>query len=302
MVGFLILIELLLMVAVPILLIIWFIFLILKKKHKLIGISILICIAAFFVIGIGAGTLLEQEEATPEVPQKVSSDKLEDNLETHEGQILDWSDPTIYPWGQIVDEVLESIGVTDISSVTCETESFGSVTLKVDTDRRSLWISIDEDVDNVWSVEWTRDYEETSKYYYTAFDWNHIDLYSYETGKLIKEASYGSSRMKPYKLTAQELATEINSNIDAAKAKYNGKWVQITGKVTDYSRYSSDNLSGYYLYGKYGGEGLKIVCWQNKGALKQFDKVGDTCTCIGQVREVTTVNSTEIVNCEIIFE
>lgn len=112
----------------------------------------------------------------------------------------------------------------------------------------------------------------------------------------------GADREHPFVLTADELAAEINADIDAAKAKYNGKWVKITGTVTDYSRYSADDLSGYYLYGNYGVEGLRIVCWQNKGAWKQNEKIGDVCTCVGQVREITTFNATEIGDCEITFE
>lgn len=120
--------------------------------------------------------------------------------------------------------------------------------------------------------------------------------------KAEQELPIGSSKNNPYVLTADELVEEIETDIDAAKDKYNGKWVKITGVVTDYSRYSSDDLSGYYLYGNYGKGGLKIVCWQNKGAFKQNEKIGDACTCIGQVREISTVNSTEIGNCDIIFE
>lgn len=120
--------------------------------------------------------------------------------------------------------------------------------------------------------------------------------------KADQEIVVGSDRNRPYVITADELAQEIDTDIDAAKKKYNGKWVKITGVVTDYSRYSSDDLSGYYLYGNYGKDGLKIVCWQNKGAFKQNEKIGDACTCIGQVREISTVNSTEIGNCEIVFE
>lgn len=116
------------------------------------------------------------------------------------------------------------------------------------------------------------------------------------------EVEIGSAKENPFVLTADELAAEINADIDAAKAKYNGKWVKITGTVTDYSRYSADDLSGYYLYGNYGVEGLRIVCWQNKGAWKQNEKIGDVCTCVGQVREITTFNATEIGDCEITFE
>ena len=112
----------------------------------------------------------------------------------------------------------------------------------------------------------------------------------------------GDSKDNPIVVTVEEFVNEINNDVDAAKLKYNEKWIEITGKVTDYSRYNSDSLSGFYLYGDYGDDKLKVVCWQNKGELKPFEKVGDTCTCTGIVREVTTVNATEIGDCVIVFE
>lgn len=296
MMGILILIEILFALGFLILPVVWLILLIAKKNRKHIGKAIIICFIGFIINGIAIGELGETRDETNVVTSTEETQK--PVIETYEGKTLVWSEPSTYPWGQIVDEVLESIGVTNVASVICETESFGSVTLKVVTDKIPLWVSVDEDVDNEWFVEWVRDYEETSKYYYTAVDWEHIDLYSYETGKLIKEASYGSTMSKPYILTAQELVAEINSNTDAAKTKYNGKWVQITGKVL-----SANNVSGmtsFYLHGERGGSGLRIVCWVNEEVLKPFDYRGETHTFIGQLREVSTANSTEIGNCEII--
>ena len=112
----------------------------------------------------------------------------------------------------------------------------------------------------------------------------------------------GDSKDNPIVVTVEEFINEINNDVDAAKLKYNEKWIEITGKVTDYSRYNSDSLSGFYLYGDYGDDKLRVVCWQNKGELKPFERVGDTCTCTGIVREVTTVNATEIGDCVIVFE
>ena len=119
---------------------------------------------------------------------------------------------------------------------------------------------------------------------------------------LALDVEVGSTKEAPIVITVAELVDEIDTDIDAAKEKYNGKWVQITGTVTDYSRYSGDDLSGYYLYGNTDDSGLKIICWQNKGAYKQNEKIGDVCTCTGQVREITTFNATEIGDCEIVFE
>ncbi len=108
----------------------------------------------------------------------------------------------------------------------------------------------------------------------------------------------GSSRSVPIVVTASHFASEINSNTDAAKAKYNGKWVQIAGKVL--SAHNVAGMTSFYLYGEKGGSGLRVVCWVNEEVLKPFDYRGETHTFMGQVREVSTVNSTEIGNCEII--
>jgi len=207
MVDFLILIELLLMLAVSVLLIMWFVFLILKKKHKPIGIAVLICIAAFFVVGIGTGTLLEQEE--------------KESVVLNEEAIRE-----IPPENEVTTTTKEKEVVT------------------------------------------------------------------------APETEPGDSRTNPIVVTVSQFANEINSNTDTTKTKYNGKWVQITGKVL--SAHNVAGMTSFYLHGEKGGSGLRIVCWVNKEVLKPFDYRGETHTFIGQVREVSTANSTEIGNCEII--
>lgn len=123
-----------------------------------------------------------------------------------------------------------------------------------------------------------------------------------EVEEPIKEAAPepGSSRSNPLVVTVSQFAKEINSNTDAAKMKYNGKWVRVTGKVL--SAHNVAGMTNFYLYGKKGDSGLKIVCWINEEVLKPFDYRGETHAFIGQVREVSTVNSTEISDCEIIFK
>lgn len=108
----------------------------------------------------------------------------------------------------------------------------------------------------------------------------------------------GSSRSNPIIVTTSQFVNEINSNIDNAKERYNGKWIQITGEVN--SVHNVAGMTSFYLYGEKGGSGLKIVSWVNKEELKPFDYKGETHTFLGQVREVSTVNSTEIGNCEIV--
>ena len=113
-----------------------------------------------------------------------------------------------------------------------------------------------------------------------------------------KEISKLGTKSNPAEVTVSELVAEINADKDAAKSKYNGKWIKITGKVL-----SANNVAGmtrFYLYGEHGDSGLRIVCWVNKEVLKPFDYTGETHTFIGQVREITTVNATEIGDCTII--
>ena len=57
-------------------------------------------------------------------------------------------------------------------------------------------------------------------------------------------------------------------------------------------------MCGYYLYGKRGDEGLKITCWIENDMTQA--SVGQTKTFLGIVREVTTVNNTEIGKCKIV--
>lgn len=115
-----------------------------------------------------------------------------------------------------------------------------------------------------------------------------------------QEISLGSDKEHPYVITAEQLADEINRDISAAKAKYNGKWVKITGEISDTS--DGGVVYGYYIYGKRattGYTGLKIICWCDDGPYSG-SVLGDTKTFLGQVREITTFNATEIGDCEII--
>ena len=112
----------------------------------------------------------------------------------------------------------------------------------------------------------------------------------------------GYSKDAPIVITANELALEIEANIDSAKEKYNGKWVEITGTISDTS--DGGVMYGYYLHGKRatsGYTGLRIMCWCEDGPYSG-SVLGDTQTFVGQVLEITTVNVTEIVDCERITE
>lgn len=117
-----------------------------------------------------------------------------------------------------------------------------------------------------------------------------------------REFVVGEDKSNPYVLTADELVDEINEDIKAAKKKYNGKWVQITGEITGTS--TSGFGYGYYLYGQStttGYRGLRIMCWCDDLPYSKT-KIGDKHTFIGQVLEITTVNATEIVDCKRVKE
>lgn len=105
------------------------------------------------------------------------------------------------------------------------------------------------------------------------------------------------TKENPGEITVSELVAEISADIDAAKDKYNGKWIKITGKVTQVV--DGGIMTGYYLYGKRGDSGLRIVCWRD-GDIYKGAMVGNTFTFVGQVREITTFNATEIGDCTII--
>lgn len=113
-----------------------------------------------------------------------------------------------------------------------------------------------------------------------------------------KELAKLGTKENPCKITVEQLVSEIEADKDTAKVKYNEQWVEITGKVLDASNVAG--MSRFYLYGNVDDSGLRIVCWVKEEVLKPFDYDGETHTFIGQIREITTVNATEIGDCEII--
>ena len=100
-----------------------------------------------------------------------------------------------------------------------------------------------------------------------------------------------------YVISIEELVDEINADINAAKLKYNDTRIEITGSVTFISE--SAGMTGFYLYGTRGGEGLNITCWVYDDSEQDTShiSVGDKITFIGTLREVTTFNNTEIGEC-----
>ena len=115
-----------------------------------------------------------------------------------------------------------------------------------------------------------------------------------------KEIAKLGTKEKPGKVTIEQLVAEINANIDSAKTKYNGQWIEITGKVL-----TADNIAGmtrFYLYGKTGDSGLHICCWVKEAVQEPSNYQGKVYTFLGQVREITIMMATEIGDCQIIAE
>ena len=107
----------------------------------------------------------------------------------------------------------------------------------------------------------------------------------------------GVIKSNPIVVSVDDIAHDINADIDAAKERYNEKYVKITGRINQIV--DGGNMTGYYIYGKRGDDGLRIVCWQNGDPQKGVTE-GKTFTFLGKMREVTTVNVTEIAECVII--
>lgn len=78
---------------------------------------------------------------------------------------------------------------------------------------------------------------------------------------------------------------------------YDGRYVQLTGKVTYISSYS--DMIGYYLYGK---KGQGVCCWVYSFQTKeQLANVGDTVTFVGKVQNEGD-RHVELTYCKLITE
>ena len=115
-----------------------------------------------------------------------------------------------------------------------------------------------------------------------------------------KELLKLGTKTNPGKVTIEQLVSEINSDKAKAATKYNDQWIEITGKVLDASNVAG--MTRFYLYGQSGDTGLRIICWVNEEILKPFDYRGDTVTFLGQMREISFINATEIGSCTIISD
>lgn len=214
------------------------------------------------------------------------------------GELIDINNLDMYPFGDALKNALEEIGVDDGIEAVCETDNISGLTIKLTTETKRLWLGFDDLFDDIREVEWIKDYDDHSIYYYLSdeLDYYNEPIYSYKTKEIIKDKIDGESEKYPLVITVEQLVDEINADISSAREKYNGKWVQVTGTIG----YISDGggMYGYYLYGKQGEDGLKITCWI-EGDIKHAT-VGATKTFLGIMREITLVNNTEIAKCKIV--
>ena len=147
-------------------------------------------------------------------------------------------------------------------------------------------------------------YYDTAGGYLKKIDWENkvvVSLSAEEIATLmgIDPFGVGATKNNPLVITADKLAEEIDIDAESAAQKYNNMWVKITGKITGTS--DAGNMYGYYLYGKKGESGLRIICWCDDGPYSGSVK-GDTQTFIGYLREVSTVDTTDIGGCTRIIE
>ena len=234
------------------------------------------------------------------MPSAPKAPNTSSEIQTYEGQNIDLENLDQYPFGESLEKVLLEIGVDDAVEAVCEIDNSFGLTLRITTKSKRLWVSIDDYFQEERNVEWIKDYDSSNhQYYYIADNLSYYNepIYSYKTGELLIDKVDGESSSYPIVITTEQLVSEINANIDAAKEKYNGKWVKISGKVTFISQ--SAGMTGYYLYGKRGSEGLKITCWVDNQYAASLS-VGVTVTFVGQMREVTIMNNTEIADCKVI--
>lgn len=221
-------------------------------------------------------------------------------------------------YGYTVDQIAEmktillNVGITEITELDIQpvvggiqvirgkvhNENKKDIDVQVNIENGAIYLVMIQ-CTNIWTAL-ENAYDETVDLYYEEYikkiDWDNNTVVDcvIDTG----DGTVGSSRSNPIVITVAELANEINIDATAAKEKYNGKWVRITGEITDTS--DSGTSYGYYLYGKStltGYSGLRIMCWCDDGPYSG-SVIGDTQTFTGKVLEISTVNITEIVACK----
>lgn len=269
--------------ATPITLIVWLVLLITKnekkKKAKHIFLAALVGIVIFTAIGVATHQECEHNWETIVMTEATCT---EDGSTTMICTLCDSEETmTIPATGHSFTEEVVQVATCTTTGLTKKVCSTCSETDEITT-------------------------EETEHHYeYSITKEPTIEDYGVETGVCSvcgdtheRELMYlGFRKTEPGIVTIAEFVADINEDIEAAKTKYNGKWIQITGEVNQ--AVDGGIMTGYYLYGERGDSGLRVVCWVD-GGIHSGSVVGNTYTFLGQVREITTFNATEIGDCTII--
>lgn len=124
-------------------------------------------------------------------------------------------------------------------------------------------------------------------------DYHPSTVETYSNGEVI----IGSDKQCPYVLTVEDFYEELSKDFQSASQKYSGKWIKITGKITDTS-----DAGGYYIYGKKtttGYNDMRIICRCIDSSYSSI-AVGNTKTFLGFIKNITKGDPIEIGGCEIV--
>lgn len=304
--------------GMPVCILILLIKLIRKKSKKKTALAFAVC----FVMFIGGG-VWAANKPTEDISQ-TNNNKTEKPVKT------DYKKLDKYEWGDAAKEVFAIIGIEKVKSVEVQQdEETGTIyDVYVETELGTVNLYPTKNVDG-WEILWVSNHTVYDSLafgddFYVADSLKYDDkgniikdIYSYKTGELLEakneeaikaaeeekrkqqeeyENTPGNTSKKPIVVTINKFVNEIVEDIEAAKEKYNGKWIQITGTVKDIS--DAGDMIGYYIYGAKGVPGLKITCWvYNEKLVANIDQ---EVTFKGIVREVSTVNNTEIGECTLV--
>jgi hypothetical protein len=159
---------------------IWFLLRLFKKgKKKQPLIFMLICFVTFIV-------------SVSMYDDSSHVDNEEKQIER--GETLNISDLHNYEWGDVAVDALNSIGVEEIEEIKTEVVKDSSVSFKITTSKGRLWIWVESNYSDIWSVKWIKDYD-SHNYYYINEEEKYVgdsllkeDIYSFETGEIKEKA------------------------------------------------------------------------------------------------------------------
>lgn len=307
-----ILVGMLGLLGMPVCLLILLIQLFRKKSKKKPAIAFVICLVMFIGGGVWSANKPESTETVKEETLVKTNYKRLDK----------------YEWGSAAKDVFEQIGVETVKSVEVRAdEETGTIyDVYVETERGKISVMPVKNIDG-WEILWVSnntvyeslaygdDFYVTDSLKYDEEGRLIRDIYSFRTGELAEAKSEeaiadaekekeeelkipGNSSPYPIVVTMDDFVSEIKQDKFAAGLKYDDKWIQITGTVS--AIVDGGDMYGYYIYGGRYDEGLKIICWVYGD--EKVASIADTVTFKGLVREITTVNVTEITYCTVVEE